>query len=244
MESIKNMSRNILTQILPFTHTLKEKYLWRGWIKNGQALEISWGDWIRGFGIGLTYQSSGNPEYFSRTLFLKFFKYYIFIPLGFANNDMQVDIFNGPRYSIEINKLKISFHWNKLYRSIRWPWRHHTISYECQFKDKSWVDKICSLSNELYTETYPYKYVLKSGKVQEVNATVSKTRYIMTYIFFKYIKWRPTWIEESIDVRFDKCIGEQVDTWKGGVSGQGYDLLPNETMEQCLRRMEANEKFN
>ena len=47
----------------------------------------------------------------------------------------------------------------------------------------------------------------------------------------------------SIDVRFDNEIGEGVDTWKGGCTGCSYNLLEDETPEQCLRRMEIERKF-
>jgi hypothetical protein len=44
------------------------------------------------------------------------------------------------------------------------------------------------------------------------------------------------------DDRVDE-VGEEAGSWKGGVLGCGYTLLPNETPLQCLRRMEKERKF-
>ena len=46
-----------------------------------------------------------------------------------------------------------------------------------------------------------------------------------------------------MSVNFSDEVGERSGSWKGGTLGCGYDLLKNETMEQCLRRMEKERKF-
>ncbi len=38
-------------------------------------------------------------------------------------------------------------------------------------------------------------------------------------------------------------VGERTGSWKGGTIGCGNDLLPGETMEQSLRRMERDRTF-
>lgn len=90
--------------------------------------------------------------------------------------------------------------------------------------------------------TYPYRYVLKNGTVQDRIATVHVERRA----------WRPKCLRwtsifetrrESIDVAFSDEVGERTSSWKGGTIGCGYDLLPGETPEQSLRRMEATRKF-
>lgn len=89
---------------------------------------------------------------------------------------------------------------------------------------------------------YPYRYVLKSGEVQERVATVTvqemehRPRWFMwTSLFAK--------VRRSIDVRFNDEVGERSGSWKGGCIGCGYDLRAAESPEQCLRRMEAERKF-
>lgn len=108
--------------------------------------------------------------------------------------------------------------------------RKNFHDYE-KWKDKLWV------------ETYPYIYVLESGKIQERLATVR----------VEEREWRRRWLPfttlfnqviRSIDVSFDKEVGERSGSWKGGTLGCGWDLKPNETPYQCLKRMEQERKFN
>ncbi len=58
-------------------------------------------------------------------------------------------------------------------------------------------------------------------------------------------KWLPFLkrVVTSIDVTFNDEVGERSGSYNGGCIGCGYDLLTNETPEQCLRRMEMERKF-
>jgi len=38
-------------------------------------------------------------------------------------------------------------------------------------------------------------------------------------------------------------VGERTGEWKGGTTGCGYQMLPNETPLETLRRMEKERKF-
>ena len=296
MESVKQISKNILYRLSPFTHTYIERKMWRGWFKNGQSLGINL-DTYWDFGINYTYLSHENDYLRSRYLFLYFYKLIIFIPLGFkviqelkkSNDEMcrlytkertlnksienakldspkevtkyeelllktQVKIeqvkkesanlykkyrnYKLPEYELRISEeFGIMLHFYKWEKTISFPLKPFTISHETQMKNGEWVKN--PDDEDIYTEIHPYKYISKTGEIKETTATISKERYISSYAFFKYIKWRPTWIEETIWIRFkdevgfgsDKCIG------------CGSDLLPNETPEQCLRRMEQKNLF-
>jgi hypothetical protein len=50
-------------------------------------------------------------------------------------------------------------------------------------------------------------------------------------------------VRTSIEVGFDDEVGERTGSWKGGTIGCGYDMLPDESAVQCLRRMERERKF-
>lgn len=50
-------------------------------------------------------------------------------------------------------------------------------------------------------------------------------------------------MSRSIDVEFNAEVGERTGSWKGGCIGCGYQMNPNETPLQALRRMEAERKF-
>jgi hypothetical protein len=90
---------------------------------------------------------------------------------------------------------------------------------------------------------YHYRYALKDGTVQHRIARVYVERYIAR-------PWLLRWaglIEKtrtSINVEFDREVGERTGSWKGGCIGCGWDLKPDETPEQCLRRMEKERKFD
>lgn len=88
---------------------------------------------------------------------------------------------------------------------------------------------------------WPYRYVLKSGEVQERTATIHIVR----------MEWRARWypiiwrrkVRTCIDVQFSDEVGEGAGSWKGGCIGCGYDMLPGESAADCLFRMERELKF-
>jgi len=101
--------------------------------------------------------------------------------------------------------------------------------------ERSWEIK----KTEALTEVHPYRYTLKSGEVQNIIATCTVERR----------KWKKKWMplitmsRDCIDVEFSEEVGDRKDSWKGGVTGCGYDLLPDETMKDCLKRMEKERIF-
>lgn len=88
-------------------------------------------------------------------------------------------------------------------------------------------------------KTFDYTYVLKNGTVQNRKATCHIERRTWK------IRWAP-WVKNirtTLEVAFNDEVGERTGTWKGGTIGTSCELLPNETPEQALRRMEKEEKF-
>jgi len=90
-----------------------------------------------------------------------------------------------------------------------------------------------------YTETHPYTYTLKSGEVQERTAicSVEKRKW--------HRKWFPflTMERTVIDIEFNDEVGERTGSWKGGTIGCSYEMLPNESIKDCLKRMEQTRKM-
>lgn len=114
-------------------------------------------------------------------------------------------------------------------------WIHETNKNRHSFYEDKW-------KGVLWSETYPYKYVLKSGQVQNILATVK----------VEEREWRPRWfkwtslfkrVRKTIAVEFSSEVGEETGSWKGGTVGCGYNMLPDETPEETLRRMERERKF-
>lgn len=94
----------------------------------------------------------------------------------------------------------------------------------------------------LWSNTVPYEYKLKSGKVQKVNATIRVTEMEHRWKWFMCLPLINRTVK-SIDVKFSDQVGEGTGSWKGGVLGCGYNILPNESALACLSRMERERKL-
>lgn len=222
-----------------FAHTSGERGLWRGWLRNGQSVEISTSRYGWDFGAGV-HVHSNDADMGDRMLFLKLWRLTIILPLGVIPHPWPA--MYGPQWSVYASaEFGLTFHWGLRRKSFDWPWTFHTLAYEQQLRDRSWRD-VFDRSVQPYTESHPYTYVLKNGTVQSRTATVGKRRHILCLRAFKAIGW-PRWVRESVDVEFDGEVGERAGSWKGGTIGCGYDLRAGETLLECLRRMEHDRKF-
>ncbi len=88
----------------------------------------------------------------------------------------------------------------------------------------------------------PYRYVLKNGTAQDRIATVHIERWSSRPLCLRWARLFER-TRQSIAVSFNDEVGEESGSWKGGCTGCGFELLPGETAEQSLRRMEATRKF-
>lgn len=98
------------------------------------------------------------------------------------------------------------------------------------------------LNELMWKQELPYTYVLKNKTVQERIATISVSEMEWRWNWFKWLSLTKK-ISKSIDINFSDEVGERTGSWKGGCTGCSYGLLPNETPEECLRRMEKERKF-
>jgi hypothetical protein len=227
-----------------FEHTSKEPGLWRGWLKNGQSLELSWGKRGWEFGAGVHIHSN-DDDLGDRMLGIKLWRFTAFIPLGIVPHPWPP--MDGPQWSAYASgEFGLVFHWGMRRKSYDWPWTWHTLAYETMMPNGTWESLRYSFDErgrvKPYTEVHPYTYTLKSGEVQHRTAKISKRRHVLTWRGFKALGW-PRWIKESIDIEFSGEVGERSGSWKGGCTGCSYDLRPDETMLAALRRMEAKRKF-
>ncbi|ATI19161.1 hypothetical protein KF4_079 [Vibrio phage vB_VpaS_KF4] len=119
---------------------------------------------------------------------------------------------------------------------ISWVFDYHRVMH----KDGHWVNGDQAWKNEeIEKEIFDYTYVLESGEVQHRKATCYRECRQWHRKWLPFIKMRRV----AISIEFDDEVGERSGTWKGGTIGCGWDMLPNETIEQCLRRMEKERKF-
>ena len=126
--------------------------------------------------------------------------------------------------------------WDGKTSVTHWIWEHEYKGQRKEFYEDKW-------KGILWEQTWPYTYTLNSGEVQHRNATIK----------VKEMEWRRRWLPftslfnqviRSIDVTFDKEIGERTGSWKGGTVGCSYEMKPDDTPYECLKRMEQERKFN
>ena len=141
----------------------------------------------------------------------------------------------------------ICLKWGSKHKFIHMPWSYDHIRCDVRKPDGTWTKELNSWDGKgedgRCTGEYDYKYTLKNGEVQERKATVYVERREWRQ---KWLKWTPLFalVKTSIEVEFNGEVGERSGSWKGGCTGCGYNILPNETPEQALRRMENERKFN
>lgn len=147
-----------------------------------------------------------------------------------------------------------NFEGGRKWKTITMPWNLEWVRTSTLMKDGSWFNETPGnrkswsgsdegsyewLNKNKWQETHSFT---DSYDGTVVNATIS----------VEEMEWRPFWFQwtglfkftrRSIDVQFDKEVGERKGSWKGGTVGCGYRLLPNETPLDCLRRMEKERKF-
>lgn len=136
---------------------------------------------------------------------------------------------SGPTYGFVFFGDGLHLHWGKCKGkrddpftiiAMPWAWRHvkHEVLSE--------------------PETHPYRYVLRSGEVQDRMATINVESRSL---------WRP-WIpflrvSKYINVEFSDEVGERTGSWKGGTIGCSYEMKRGESPLMTLRRMELERKF-
>lgn len=138
------------------------------------------------------------------------------------------------------------FCWGQKTWSLRLPWDFEMVRHEVLFPDgslrkppgDSW-----DVADGRMVEKHPYTYTLKNGIEQNRTATVYTEEREWRWRWFKWLPW-PRIIRRCIDVSFNDEVGERTGSWKGGVMGCGYDVLPGEKMGDTLRRMERERVFD
>ena len=119
--------------------------------------------------------------------------------------------------------------------------KDNTWENEYKGNRKDYYDKE-KWKDVLFEETYPYVYTLKNGQVQEREATIRVDEREWRMRWFKWLSFTKKVIK-TIDVEFNDEVGERSGSWKGGTIGCSYEMLPNETPYECLKRMEKERKF-
>lgn len=49
-------------------------------------------------------------------------------------------------------------------------------------------------------------------------------------------------VRRTMEIEFSDEVGPRKGSWKGGTIGMGFDMLPGETLDECMTRFQAQEK--
>jgi len=207
------------------------------WRINTDSFDTKWGYFAPRFGFELEINRGGYfDQRYSIDVCLLWGMFNIKLPF---KTKLPEDC-EWHTYGVNFFEDSIIWRWGRSYNSWRLPF----ISWEFDFhqvKDSrgNWV-KYEYDSKATAKEVHDYTYTLSSGEVQKRKATCYAERRQWHKKWFPFIKM----VKPCINISFDGEVGERSGSWNGGTIGCGYDLLPNETIEQCLVRMESEREFN
>ena len=158
-----------------------------------------------------------------------------------------------PRYGFYFYMNGLWFALGEKTKSYDLPWALDWIRTSCLTKDNTWLHETKNNRNMefwnvekwkdiLFYETHPYTYTTKSGEIQNCIATIKVQEREWRWKWFKWLKLTKK-VRRDIEVDFSEDIGEEKGSWKGGTVGCDYQMLPNETPFDTLKRMEKERKF-
>ena len=211
-----------------------------------------WKDWK----IDLTYRKCGyfdpHPE-----IHISMFGLHAVFVMPWTN-DKWGDECDPPTYGVQVHDntfwLMLGGKGNMNGGSKWWTW---DIPFFTKIHVKHLVETKDGkmINSDLLGQKNPYISYYDDERVNK-----HYTKYIDSYdgseidcVYWKESReWRPKWLtwtswfadkREYIEVDFKQEVGRRKGSWKGGVMGCSYDLLPGETPEECIRRMEKEKDF-
>lgn len=226
-------------------------------------LRLSWAEVTGGFGLGLALINWGEDSDWSLHVHLGWPNIYLKLPF-LPRREPGEDGMDRWGFSIDRDSFSdVHLSWGAKTKIIRMPWAWEFSRRSSLMPDgRSWVHELPGYGTRRgdvpvgeaqvdwwsmrdlprWERKLPYRYVLRSGEVQEREATITVGEMEWRWLWLKWLPW-PRMIRRSIDVSFNGEVGERSGSWKGGTLGCGYDMRRDETPEECLRRMERERKF-
>jgi hypothetical protein len=167
-----------------------------------------------------------------------------------GQNDIRHWGFSWRWFDPDAGSAEIVLYWKDSSRYISLPWSLVHIRHQILGKDGQWYDdpgyqqeaERIAFEAKIAYDTYPYRYTLKSGVVQLVDAKICVSEREWRCKGWK--RWRFfNRIKRTIEVQFSGEVGERAGSWKGGTLGCGMDIQLDETPHETLKRMECTRKF-
>lgn len=233
------------TVVVPETIPAFIRHIGGRWRDGPRQYRMRWGE-LSLFKRGVAFELCLFEDHYSLHVHVLWVS--AFITLGFLRRWHREPHEMMESWGISLSpEMGLHLRWGSRTKIVYMPWRDWVqTAHEVRRKDGSWVPFVGSWQKDREPdgrelETYPYRYVLRSGEVQQREATIYVERRTRKLKWLRWLMWGRT--TYAIDVHFSDEVGERTGSWKGGCIGCGYELRPNETPRECLLRMERERKF-
>lgn len=221
-----------------------------------RSFRMKWGELSIRPGWACQICLFGDGPHFSLNLHL--LRIQVFVTLGFLNRFAFEPHEMMEAWGASCSDGSIHFHWRRHTKIWTFPWCDWMqVGHDVRRPDGSWAPFVGSWEcarplddgtfrpgkepDLRHLESYPYRYMLRSGEVQQRTATIYVERRIRRLRWLRALPMGKT--SHAISVEFNDEVGERTGSWKGGTIGCGWELRPNETPRECLSRMESERKF-
>lgn len=220
-------------------------------------LRLRWAEISSGFGLALSVDNFGDDSggHWSLHIHLPWPNIYLRLPIPRREPAEMLDSWG---FSLFDSALHLK--WGERTKIVHLPWSLDWVRTSYLMHDgRSWLHETSPRMKPplgtpverqhffhrelpLWRAEYPYRYVLRSGEVQERTATVTVDEMEWRRRGWRWLRLGRL-VRRTIDVNFSDEVGERSGSWKGGTVGCSYELRPDETPHECLLRMERDRKF-
>lgn len=226
--------------------------------------EIHIGDWFVAFpfnSFDLSYETCGYESPYGE-LHIALFFFCCIITMPFKSKKFPYGDCDAPKYGIAIhgNSFWVYLGGNGNFGGGNkwWTWDIPFVSTIHIRHDVECVDsegKLKMVSASELESKDPYMYYAENKSINRYNYEYTDTydnEKIDTVFWVEEREWRRKWltwtkigriVNRYIEIKFKKEVGKRKGSWKGGCIGCSYNLLPNESPMDCIKRMERERCF-
>lgn len=206
------------------------------WRINKDSIDFKWGYFAPRLGLELQLNQGGYfSQNYSINICFLWGAFHIVLPFKTKREESCEWLTYGLMYY----EKSFVWRWGDLYKSWDIPFVSWEFDFHLVKTDSGEFETYSYDMPQAKKEVFDYTYILNNGDMQKVKATCTEELWQWHRKWFRLSRM----IRRSIDISFSGEVGEEAGSWKGGCIGCGYDMLPGETVEQCLRRMEKERKF-
>lgn len=156
----------------------------------------------------------------------------------------------------------VHLNWGTATKIINYPWQRRFLFREFLTESGEWLphdrrERSWAPGEGVkpLTVEEPYHYLLDSGSVQSVTASVVRERSWTVWVWFgegkkarlsnalRELQRRLSTPNDGLDIEFSAEVGGRAGSWKGGCVGCGWNMNPGETVKSALLRMQRERRF-